>query len=1061
MNPKRYEQVYDLFTRLREQPPEARRSILDQACADDPEMRLEVEAMLVADAHPLRLESWPGIDLREGLQDETETEVAAASPLERPKSVGHYSIRRVIATGGMGVVYEAVQEHPHRTVALKVLRGGIASRSALRRFEHESQILARLRHPNIAQVYEAGMHDEGTHTVPYFAMEYIPNARTLTEYAEQEKPDHRERLELFVKVCDAVYHGHQKGVIHRDLKPANILVDSTREPKIIDFGVARATDSDMAVTTLQTDVGQLIGTLQYMSPEQCAADPHDLDSRSDVYALGVVLYELICERLPYDISGASIPEAVRIIREESPTRPSTIERRLRGDTETIVLKALAKERNRRYRSAAELADDIKRHLNDEPILARPPSTFYQLRKFARRNRILVGSVTAILIVLVAAAAVSTTYAIGEARARADERQQRAEAEREAKIAKAINEFLNNDLLATVAPGAQGREVTMRQVLDTASKNIEGKFQDGPLVEASIRTTLGDTYTQLGAYEQAEPHLRRALRLRRAELGEESEHTVQSMIQLGYLCVRQDQPDEALRLTERALELSRRVLGDEHLQTVLALSNLGILHANPREYDDAELLFEEALELARRAFGEDHETTLSCINNLAHLYLFQGRYDDAERLHVRVLEIALRDFGEEDPRTLTSMDNLAELCRRQHRTEEAEKLYVRAVGLRRRVLGDEHPDTLQTMTLLAELYHDYGRYDDAEALLVRAFEQYRRLRGEQGEKTLTVMGNLACAYMAQDRYDKAKPLLERGIELSLQARGEEHQQTLAFMNNLAHLYREQDRLDKAESLFTKGLELARRALSDEHPSTLDFMRNLAGLYLLQERYVEAELLCRQAVEIAERALPPGHPLTMALAGSWALCLVELKQYEDAESRLLAAYDGMRATLGQDHEQTRRASESLVYLYDAWGKPDQAAEWRAKLPPADRAESLIRRGLDLIEQGEHAAAEPPLRECLGIREEVLPENHWLIFNTQSALGDALTSQEKFDEAEPLLLDGYAGMKNHAEAPEDRKRQALQRIVGLYESWDKPDQAARYRELLPPASEPADTNADSNGV
>ncbi len=347
----------------------------------------------------------------------TKTFKGSTAPGRMPKEIGRYHIKRVIASGGMGTVYEAVQEHPRRTVAVKVMKHGIASRSAMRRFEYESQILARLRHPGVAQVYEAGTHDDGSGAVPFFAMEYIPNAKPITQYAKEKKLGTRERLHLFGKVCDAVHHGHQKGIIHRDLKPSNILVDSTGQPRIIDFGVARATDSDLAVTTLQTDVGQLIGTVQYMSPEQCEADPHDLDTRSDVYALGVVLYELLCRKLPYDVSKVAVYEATRMVREHQPTRLSTIDRALRGDVETIVFKALEKDRERRYRSAADLADDISRYLTGEAVIARPPSIVYQLRVFARRNKAFFGAVAAVFVVLVAGVVVSTSLYLHSERQR--------------------------------------------------------------------------------------------------------------------------------------------------------------------------------------------------------------------------------------------------------------------------------------------------------------------------------------------------------------------------------------------------------------------------------------------------------------------------------------------------------------------------------------------------------------------------------------------------------------------------------------------------------------------
>ncbi len=365
---------------------------LDFECGDDADLRARVDALIRAHlgeaAEELDVDDHDDVDsLSEDGSSPHDATIATPRLMHATSErIGQYRLKRVIAAGGMGVVYEAMQDHPRRPVAVKIMKHGVTSRSALRRFEYESQILARLRHPGIVQVYESGVCESSGEPTPYFVMAYIPNARTITDYADERGLDMRARLQLFVQVCEAVHHGHTRGVIHRDLKPSNILVDSGGQVRVIDFGVARATDSDLAVATLQTDVGQLVGTLQYMSPEQCDADPHDLDTRSDIYTLGVVLYELLAGVTPYDVGGSPIYEATRIIRQDPPTRLSMINRHFGGDVETIVMKAMEKDREQRYSSASNLALDIKRYLNDEPITAQPPSMIYHLRLFTRRYR---------------------------------------------------------------------------------------------------------------------------------------------------------------------------------------------------------------------------------------------------------------------------------------------------------------------------------------------------------------------------------------------------------------------------------------------------------------------------------------------------------------------------------------------------------------------------------------------------------------------------------------------------------------------------------------------------
>ena len=407
MDDERSKRVEEMFQRAADMPADQRERFLRERCGSDSRLRREVETLL---RHEIAA---PPAFLR-GRAEETML-AADSGPVAPPlvgKQVGRYRLLRVIASGGMGTVYEARQERPRRTVALKMLKFGLASPSAMHRFAHEAEILGRLQHPNIAQIYEAGTHEDAYGRVPFFAMEYIAGAKAITDYAHDLRLSTNLRLELFAEVCDAVSHGHQKGIIHRDLKPSNIQVDPSGHPKVIDFGIARATEADMTIATLQTDVGQLVGTLQYMSPEQCAGDSSEIDTRSDVYALGVVLYELLAGRLPYDLTTPSLFEIPRIIREETPRKLSAINRTLRGDVQTIVLKALEKDRERRYQSADDLARDIRHYLAGEPIEAKRDSTLYVLRKHLWRHRNLVAVATGFVLLLIASSVVAWTLYVG-------------------------------------------------------------------------------------------------------------------------------------------------------------------------------------------------------------------------------------------------------------------------------------------------------------------------------------------------------------------------------------------------------------------------------------------------------------------------------------------------------------------------------------------------------------------------------------------------------------------------------------------------------------------------
>ena len=604
------EREAQLFAEAAELEPEQRGAFLESACDEDASLRRRIEALLEADAESDTGLEQPAV---EGLR------ASLAGGAEVPERIGAYRILGLLGSGGMGLVYEAIQDNTERRVALKVVRPGLVTETLLRRFEHEARILGWLEHPGIARIYEAGTADSGHGLQPFFAMELVRGV-PLTRYAEEHRLDTGARLALLARVCDAVQHAHQKGVIHRDLKPGNVLVGDDGQPVVLDFGVARATDPDQWNTTLQTRTGELVGTLSYMSPEQVAGEPEGVDTRADVYALGVIAHELLAGRLPLDLRGKLVHEAARVIVEEEPSTLGSIDDSLRGDVETIVAKSIEKDRERRYASAEELASDIRRFLADEPIVARPASALYQLSKFTRRNRVLVGATAVVFVALVAATAISLSMYFDAERARelalregaaaevarAEEQVQKERALVETEVATQVKEFLVQLFNRANPLKSYGNEVTLASVLERGATEVRGAEGLDDRVRAEVMSTIALTYQGMGRSDDALPLMEDAVEVARGiDAPAFADAKLRTLRRLGRLYMDFERLDDSEALLEEALVFATAQYGVDHALTLRVRSNLGLLQLKRKDIEGARETFAEVdAVIARRGLTAD-------------------------------------------------------------------------------------------------------------------------------------------------------------------------------------------------------------------------------------------------------------------------------------------------------------------------------------------------------------------------------------------------------------------------------------------------------------------------
>lgn len=882
----------------------------------------------------------------------------------RGLAIPGYRVLRELHRGGQGVVYQAMQEATLRKVAIKVLKGGaLADPTELTRFDREVDILSRLKHRNIVAIHDRGL-TSGGHA--YYVMDYIPG-RSLDAYVAGAALSTRDILKLFHAICEAMNVAHLRGVIHRDLKPSNIRIDEENEPHILDFGLAKlAHDTGTSAAAVMTITGQFVGSLPWSSPEQVAGQSDLVDVRTDVYSLGVILYQILTRSFPYPVSG-QISDVVQSIAHTNPARPTSLSSEIERDTEIILLKCLEKEPERRYQSAGELARDIHRYLNGEPIEARPATSLYQLRQFTRRNRALVTSVITVVFVLAAATIVSVAFAFREAAART---QTRAVADFQAQMLADIDPQtmgvkLRDDMFRKVRGEQErlGRNVEEvdahvaelqkhiagiditglalnalnENVFQRALAAIDRQFGDQPLIKAQLLQTLASTLQGLGLLDAAVGPQDEALRVRRGELGNEHPDSLVSVAEMGRLRLAQGKLAEAEPCLHDALEGLRRVRGDQHPDTLRTLTTRGQLFHAQGKLVEAEACLREAMENLRRVLGSHHPDTFLAISNLGMLLQEQNRLSEAEPFLAEALESRRSVLGDENLQTLVSMNNMGVLLHAQGRLEEAEAYFRESLQKHRRVLGNEHPNTLAAIGNMGFVLRAQGRLAEVEPFYLEALEKRRRLLGNEHPDTLTSIHNMGFLLLVQGKPVEAEPYCREAMDTWRRLLGDQHPDTLIAINNMGLVLLLQGRLSEAEPYCREAVVTRRRVRGEEHSDTLISMTNLGNLLRLRDQPLEAIELLAPAESSARKAFTGGNVIRL---GRFLTALgrsrVASSEYFAAEANLTEAYAILNEATGATVLDRAEVGIGLVELYEAWhttapneGFDAKATEWRTKL------------------------------------------------------------------------------------------------------------------------------------
>jgi len=868
----------------------------------------------------------------------------------RPPRIAGYDELKELRRGGQGIVFLGRQVSTRRTVAIKiVLEGALASREARRRFEREIGLVATLRHRNIVRVYDSGETDDGR---LYYIMEYIEGVG-LDEFmrngSPREAPDFRamfprldDVLGMFARICDGVQHAHQQGVIHRDLKPSNVRIDRTGEPHVLDFGLAKLATSAPDATQVSRP-GGFMGSLPWASPEHAEGSGALIDTRSDIYSMGVMLYQLVSGTFPYRVD-APLRDVLQNIQQAVPRSPCEEHPGLSDDVATIALKCLAKEPQRRYQSAGDLARDIRHYLSGEPIEARRDSAWYSVRMTLKRYKTtvrVIGASLAISIIFSVAMAFLWARAVRAERlagnrlataqaAQTAEASARRATEDQIEKTRKLAGFLDSTIRAVDPWKHPGRDIgPLREMLDAAAERLRGAFEDQPEVEAALAGTLGWDYWTLGLYAPAEKLLRRSFELYGRTLGNESEKTLEAQNNLAMLLTDQGQYDESAKLLRQYLEVQRRRAGPEAPATLRGMNSLALDLDWQGRGDEAEALYRKALEAQTRLLGRSNLDRLSTLNNLAACLPGTGKSAEAERLYAELIEGHIAAHGPDHPETLQARMNHAQCVNANGRAAEAEKLFREILGEIEAKLGPNHPLTIVTMNNLASALSSLGRLDEGLALSRKAYEAQVAFAGADHPSTLVRKMEFVATLIQLHRWSEAIPLAQELKEQDTNVFGANDWRTLIVAGNFAFALNQVGRAEEAETIWKQIIATPLAEDGQTSAPIITAQANLAALYADQQRWSDAELTFRSVIAAQVSRNEQDHWRTAYMRCGLGHVLLETNRIKEAEQELRPAYDRLAATLGDKHEKTQRAIGYLVRLYEKKGDADTASMFRAKL------------------------------------------------------------------------------------------------------------------------------------